>query len=153
MNIDGKSGVFLKVPGLGQTILVIFHKERQGISGEQEKGPALLVAFCEVSLQLPGVGLKIKDDIQHPPENGEEHDKENPGKFIGGFFFFIDYINTNHNTHHIQSPPHIEGMHTGVGDKVQYERYLYKQKDYNKNSSSEHSPEPFFFFHRILRLR
>jgi hypothetical protein len=111
----------------------------------------LQAAFRKVFLQLPGIGLKIKDDVQHPPEDGEEHDKKNPGKFIGGFFFFIDYINTNQYAHHIQRPARITGIHAGVGEEVQNKRYLYQQDGYNKDPPPEYSPEPLFFLHRILR--
>jgi hypothetical protein len=79
MNINGKTGVFLKIPGLGQTVFVILHKEGKGIPGDLSQGPELSVTFREVAFELTGIGLEIKDDIQKPAENRDEHDKENPG--------------------------------------------------------------------------
>jgi hypothetical protein len=50
MDIDRKPRIFLKIPGLGQAVLVIFHEEGQGISGKQKERPALPFACREVPL-------------------------------------------------------------------------------------------------------
>jgi hypothetical protein len=152
MDVEGKPGVFLEVPGLGQTVLVIFHQEGEGIPRKQEEGGALQAGFGKIFFKFTGIGLKIKNDVQHSPENRKKHDNKNPGKLICGLFPLVDDMHAHNDAHHVQRPAHIPGIAAAAGQEVQYNRYLYQQDDDNKNPSSEHNPEPFFFFHLTTPL-
>jgi len=44
----------------------------------------------------------VEKDINRASENRKEKDEENPGQFIGGFFLFIDYINTDEDAEPLQ---------------------------------------------------
>jgi hypothetical protein len=125
VDIEGKTGVFLKVPGLGQTVLMIFHKIGKGIPRKQKEGRALPVGFGKIFFNLTGIGLKIKNDVHHSPEHGKEHDNKNPGEFIRGLFPLIDDMHAHNDAHHIQRQAHIPGIAAAAGEEVQYDRYLY----------------------------
>jgi hypothetical protein len=55
--------------------------------------------------------------VHNPPEDGEGHNQENPGKFIGGFFFFVEYMDRYDDTEDIKGPAYIPERPAGADNK------------------------------------
>ena len=139
----------LEVTGLVQTLQVFRGQFLQNIPGGQEKRTVAAVCLGHLPFKFAGACLGVKKNVNRAPEEGKEEDKEDPGHFIGGFFFLVKNVDTNHNAECLQNIIRIaEGkVRTGYYKKDKYQ--LDKDEGDDQYTPSENEPDPIFF-HLIL---